>query len=308
MPAAGAVGDAPAMAEDPPVRRNVYGKWNPKLEWEYGLEPVGGADGAAGEVPLKATCKFCVTFGREPATAAPREAAAAAAADGKAGEPGEAPPAKRRRGKRRTAHTTGNFNVSHVKTHLSMEHPAAWARYCELRAAPSFSREASAAFFAAGGTAGAPTAGADGAASQPPRGSAAGDGDAGSVGGGGGGEEDAATAACLAALQTRGVSAAVVGKLDEEELAAVLAAFMVGYSGKRAHKFAALRRCLTAVFQGDDIAGDTLIGDSAVPEDAFSTAVVDGLNGDPACRATLGYRSRLATFLQLLRAPPPAPH
>jgi hypothetical protein len=127
-------------------------------------------------------------------------------------------------------------------------------------------------------------------------------------GGGGGGEEDAATAACLAALQTRGVSAAVVGKLDEEELAAVLAAFMVGYSGKRAHKFAALRRCLTAVFQGDDIAGDTLIGDSAVPEDAFSTAVVDGLNGDPACRATLGYRSRLATFLQLLRAPPPAPH
>jgi hypothetical protein len=121
---------------------------------------------------------------------------------------------------------------------------------------------------------------------------------------------EAATASLrsrIAALEAEGVDADVVGGLSRSQLASVLAAFMISYEASLPVEFALLQRCLARVFDEQGIAGRALVGEDAVPDVDFYEAVVDGLRGDAACRASLGYKARLRAFSRRLRPPPGRP-
>jgi hypothetical protein len=296
-------------------------EWVTGYDVEYGLK-VTNRD-PTGKVTV-ALCRFCAAIGRE-RTPASDEADGAAAADnvatssasnpsGRAASPSrdasEPPPKRqrRRRGKRTTMHHFKSFRSDAIVAHLAREHPKNWAAYQKLSAAGKsvyfdrgehtveelLGRINDATFDV---DARAPSVVGD----NPPLVGRV----AGGLGGPGAVEVDATSGrSVIAALKEAGIGRALVMDMEEEGLASTLAAFLISYNERRADKFVELRRCLTRLFLENDVTGDTLVGDNPVLEGEFFDAVVDGLNEDDMCKATMGYKSRLGLFLRLLRALP----
>lgn len=100
----------------------------------------------------------------------------------------------------------------------------------------------------------------------------------------------------LVELEVAGVNAHAVSTMSREILSSAVAAFVLSYDQRLAHKFGPLERCIFEVFVENDITAEVLSDEYAVSADDFCEVVVAGMKKDPDVDATIGSKVRVRQF------------